>query len=206
MEWMAILAALLLALAPQETLEARIAELLRSYPEGEDLEPLLDGLEALGAAALPLIAQALAQDLRDGMAAATAPALVDALFNHPDTLEPLRAAFRDPKTTPAGRLEIARALEDLGDDSWKEELRRMSRDPQLDPVLRRQVADLLDLAAVVDDPRERLVEEPRPRESQRRKKSVRAAPPPDTMAAALLFGGSIIALAGLLLWALRRKD
>ncbi len=206
MEWMAFLAALLLALAPQETLEARIAELLRSYPGEEDLEPLLDGLEALGAEALPLIAQALAEDLRDGMAAAAAPALVDALVGHRDTIEPLRAAFRDPRTTPAGRLEIARALDDLGDDSWKEELRRMSRDPGLDPVLRRRVSDLLDLAAVVDDPRERVVEEPRPRESQRRKKNVRAETPPDTMAAALLFGGSIIALAGLVLWALRRKD
>ena len=126
---MALLAALGLVLAPQDPLEARLAELLRTYPDAEDLEPLFDGLEALGAAALPLIAQALAQDLRDGMAAASAPALVDALFNHPDSIEPLRRAFRDPQTTLAGRLEIARALEDLGDASWKEEVRRMSSDP-----------------------------------------------------------------------------
>ncbi len=206
MNVMACLAAFLLALTPQETLEERIAALLRTYPDEEDLEPLLDGLEALGADALPLIARALAEDLRDGMAAAAAPALVDALVGHRDTIEPLRAAFRDPRTSPSGRLEIARALDDLGDDSWREEIRRMSGDPQADPLLRGKALALLDLATLVDDPRERVVEEPRPRESLRRKKSVREAPPPDTMAAALLFGGALIALAGLLLWALRRKD
>jgi len=206
MKWMACLAAFLLALAPQETLEARVAELLRTYSGEDDLEPLLDGLEALGAEALPYIAQALAEDLRDGMAATAAPALVDALVGHRDTIEPLRAAFRDPRTTPAGRLEIARALDDLGDETWREEVRRMSSDPRLDPLLRRRASALLDLAEVVDDPRVRVVEEPRPRESQRRTKTSPPSPPPDTMAAVLLFGGAVIVLAALVLWALRGRE
>jgi hypothetical protein len=203
MAWLAIL---LLALAPQDPLEERVAELLREYPDAGDLDVLLQALEELGAEALLPISRALAEDLRDGMAAVASPALVDALVGHRGALEPLRSAFRDPKTSPEGRLEIARALDDLGDDSWRTELRKMSADARLDPLVRRRASDLLDLAAVVDEPRTSIVSEPPPRVSIRRKKTARPPLSPDTMAPALLLGGSMIVLTGLLLWGLRRKD
>jgi hypothetical protein len=122
--------------------------------------------------------------------------------------EPLRAAFGDPKTPPAGRIEIARALDDLGDDSWREAVLAMAKDPQLDPELRRKAAELLGGAApegVVDEPRARLVTEPPRRESVARKKEERPPRETSTMAAALFLGGSLLTL-GILLWALRRKD
>src|SRR5687767_7392590 len=135
MDVMAALLALSLvlpALSGAEGQDPRLEELLREFEaqgaaEPADLDALLDALEALGASALLPISEALARDLRDGMAAASAPALIDALIGHRETLEPLRAAFHDPKTSPAGRLEVARALEELGDDSWREGVRRMSR-------------------------------------------------------------------------------
>ena len=198
---------LLLTLAVQDL---RLEEILREFEaqgvaEPADLDALLDALEALGASALLPISEALARDLRDGMAAASAPALVDALVGHREMLEPLRAAFHDPKTGPAGRLEVARALEELGDDSWREDVRRMSRDPGLDPALRRKAAALLALAEVVDAPRESVTPEPAPRTSTPRKKPERPASEPGTMSAALFIGGSLLVL-GTLLWTLRRKD
>jgi hypothetical protein len=213
---MDVMAALLLtlvvpALSGVEGQDPRLEELLREFEvqgaaEPADLDALVDALEALGASALLPISEALARDLRDGMAAASAPALIDALVGHRDMLEPLRAAFHDPKTTPAGRLEVARALEELGDDSWREEVRKMSRDPGLDAALRRRAAELLDLAEVVDAPRESVTPEPAPRTSTPRKKPERPAGEPGTMAAAALFiGGSLLVL-GILLWTLRRKD
>ena len=203
-----MMAALLFAVLLQDP---RVDELLREFeaqgvPEPADLDALVDALEALGVSALLPISQALAQDLRDGVAAASAPALVDTLIGHRDMLEPLRAAFRDAKTTPAGRLEIARALEELGDDSWRAELRGMSSDPRLDPELRRRAAALLRLAeTAVDEPRATLTPEPGPRTSTPRKKPERPADEPGTMAAALFMGGSLAVL-GILLWTLRRKD
>ncbi len=180
---MAWLAALVLALVPQnDVLDARVAELLEDYPGSGDLDDLLAELEELGAEALGSISRALADDLRDGMAAAAAPALVDALAGHPDSLEPLRAALRDPAISPEGRREIARVLAELEGPR-----------PPAAPVL-------------VDEPRTSIVADPPRRESVRRKKT--ASPPPrhDTMAVALLLGGASIALVGLLLWTLRRKD
>lgn len=190
--------------------DPRVEELLREFDaqgvaEPADLDALLEALEALGASALLPISEALARDLRDGMAAASAPALLDALIGHRGMLEPLRAAFRDPNTGPAGRLEVAGALEELGDDSWREDVRRMSRDPGLDPALRRKAAALLELAGVVDAPRESVTPEPAPRRSTPRKKPERPAGEPGTMGAALFIGGSILLL-GTLLWTLRRKD
>ncbi|HEX7897034.1 MAG TPA: hypothetical protein VF950_04705 [Planctomycetota bacterium] len=198
--------ALLLALSLQAP---SVEEILREFDaqgavEPADLDALLDALEQLGASALLPISEALAADLRDGMAAASAPALIDALVGR-GTLEPLRAAFRDPKTPAAGRLEIARALDDLGDDSWREETRRMSRDAGLDPALRLRAAALLELAEVVDDPRESVTPEPARRMSTPRKKPERPAREPGTMGAALFIGGSLLVL-GTLLWTLRRKD
>lgn len=206
MDMMAWAAAALLALAPQEPLEARVAALLRALPpepEPEELDALLASLEALGAAALLPISRALAEDLRDGLAAAAAPALVDALVGHRDALEPLRAALRDPRTSPAGRLEIARALDDLGDDSWRGEILALSRDPAEDPLLRRRAASLLE--PVLDEPRATLGAEPAPRVSVPRKKTERPPAEPGTMLAALFIGGAIAVL-GMLLWALRGKD
>lgn len=206
---MGVMAALLLFLLLQE---ARVEELLREFEERglaepAELDALLDALEELGAAALQPISEALARDLRDGLAAAAAPALVDALMGHPAALEPLRAAFRDPATTPAGRLEIARALDDLGDDSWREELRRMAVDPGLEPALRRKSAELLAFAEpVLDEPRAVVTPEPGPSKSPASpKKAGHRVEEPSILAGALFIGGSIVVL-GILLWTLRRKD
>lgn len=194
------MAALLLAFCLAQ--DPRVDELLREFEAQGVAEPA--ALEALGASALLPISEALAQDLRDGMAMAAAPVLVDALMGQRQALEPLRAAFRDPATSPAGRLEIARALDDLGDASWREEVRKISADPTLDPALRKKAAELLALA--VDEPREVVTPLPGPRTtSTPRKKAERPPREPSIMAGALFIGGSIVIL-GILLWTLRRKD
>lgn len=69
------------------------------------------------------VARRLAADLRDGLASDSAPALLEALEGRPEALAPLQAAFRDPATSAAGRVELAGALAELDDAvSWRDGL------------------------------------------------------------------------------------
>jgi hypothetical protein len=130
---MALLAAVLVLL--QQPVEAEIDEALSRFEEAAELERALTMLSAqlaaLGTQATNPIAQRLAQDLRDGMASAAAPALIDALVGRPDALAPLQAAFRDAGTTAAGRIELAEALLHLDDArSWRTGLLSIASDGQ----------------------------------------------------------------------------
>jgi hypothetical protein len=130
---MALLAAVLLLL--QEPFEAEIDEALGRFEAAAELEQALTMLSAqlasLGAQAANPIAQRLAQDLRDGMASAAAPALIDALVGRPDALAPLQSAFRAAGTTAAGRLSLAEALLQLDDArSWRAGLLSIASDDQ----------------------------------------------------------------------------
>jgi hypothetical protein len=144
---MAWLAATLLALS-QDPLRLQVEEALRRFEQAQDefraLDLLSAQLLALGPQASPEIAARLAQDLRDGMATAAAPALVDALVGRPAGLEPLRGAFRDPATSAAGRVELARALFELEDaTSWREGLLALLADARLDLAERLPAAGVL---------------------------------------------------------------
>jgi len=117
-----LLAAVLLL--TQEPIQTQIDEALRQFEAAAQVDQALSLLSsqllALGAQAANPIAQRLAQDLRDGMASAAAPALIDALMGRPDALAPLQAAFRDATTSAAGRVELAEALLHLDDAlSWR---------------------------------------------------------------------------------------
>jgi len=130
---MALLAAVLILL--QQPVETEIDEALSRFEAAAELEQalaVLSGqLAALGAQATNPIAQRLAQDLRDGMASASAPAHIDALIGRPDAVAPLQAAFRDASTTAAGRIELAEALLHLDDArSWRAGLLAIASDDQ----------------------------------------------------------------------------
>lgn len=115
---------LCLLLALQDPLEQQIEDSLRQFEASDEMDQALSLLSsqliALGAQATNPIARRLADDLRDGMASAAAPALIDALAGRPDALAPLQAAFRDAATSAAGRIELAEALLQLNDAiSWR---------------------------------------------------------------------------------------
>jgi hypothetical protein len=115
---------LMLLLGFQDPFEQQIDNSLRQFEAAGEIDPALTLLStqliALGAQATNPIARRLAQDLRDGMASAAAPAFIDALIGRPDALAPLQAAFADATTSAAGRIELAQALLELDDAiSWR---------------------------------------------------------------------------------------
>jgi hypothetical protein len=117
----AVLFSLLLS---QDPFQSEIDDAVRRFEatiEAEQALALLSSqLVALGARATNPIARRLAQDLRDGMASAAAPAFIDALVGRPDALPPLQAAFQDATTSAAGRIVLAEALLQLDDAmSWR---------------------------------------------------------------------------------------
>ncbi len=147
MSW---IAAAFLALSPQEPLRAQLEEALRRFETEQDdlraLDLLSAQLVALGPAASTLIAARLAEDLRDGMSSAAAPAFIDALVGRPAGREALQTAFRSGATTPGGRVELARALLELDDPlSWRDGLLSIAADPAAD------LADRLAAAGVLVD-------------------------------------------------------
>jgi hypothetical protein len=148
---MALFALLALgAPAAQDGVQRQLDELLRRFALAAEEEAALRTLSArlaeLGETALVPIARRLADDLRDGMASAAAPALLLALAGHPEALDPLREAFGDPETAPSGRVELASALARLDDRrSWREGLRAVADDPAADPEDRLRAAELLRL-------------------------------------------------------------
>jgi len=126
-----ILAAVLLL--AQEPIQTQIDEALRQFEAAAQVDQALTLLSsqllALGAQAANPIARRLAQDLRDGMASAAAPALIDALMGRPEALAPLQTAFRDATTSAAGRIELADALLHLDDAmSWRAGLLTIAAD------------------------------------------------------------------------------
>src|SRR5882672_3393283 len=115
---------LLLCLQDQDPFQQQIDDSLRQFEAASEIDQALTLLSAqllaLGARATNPIARRLADDLRDGMASAAAPAFIDALVGRPDALAPLQAAFRDATTSAAGRIELAEALLQLDDAmSWR---------------------------------------------------------------------------------------
>lgn len=147
---MAWLAAALLACVPQDPLRLQLEEALRRFEAEQDelraLDLLSAQLAALGPAASALIAARLAEDLRDGMASAAAPAFIDALVGRPAGLDPLQGAFRDRATPAGGRIELARALLELDDPlSWRDGLLAIAADPAAD------LGDRLGAAGVLVD-------------------------------------------------------
>jgi hypothetical protein len=133
----------------------QVDELLREFQAAaqvqEALELLSAQLAALGDAASAPVARRLAEDLRDGMAGAAAPALIAALMGHPEALAPLREAFRDPATSVPGRLELAGALWRLDDETtWRDGVASVLADPDADPEDRLRAAEILIAAG---DPR-----------------------------------------------------
>ena len=116
-----LLAAVLLIQDPfQNELDDAVRRFEAAIEAEQALALLSSRLVALGTRATSPIARRLAQDLRDGMASAAAPAFIDALVGRPDALAPLQAAFQDAATTAAGRVELAEALLQLDDAmSWR---------------------------------------------------------------------------------------
>ena len=118
---------------PQEAVQQQIDDALRQFQDAAQVDQALTllsaQLAALGAQATNPLARRLAQDLRDGMASAAAPAFIEALAGRPDALAPLQAAFRDASTSAAGRIELAGALLHLDDAlSWRQGLLDIGRD------------------------------------------------------------------------------
>lgn len=114
-----------LARGEQDPVEGEIDEALRRFQAAAEVQlalaQLSARLSALGASATSPLARRLADDLRDGVASAAAPALIDALSGRPDALVPLQLAFRDLATGASGRIELANALSQLDDTStWRE--------------------------------------------------------------------------------------
>ncbi|HLY74489.1 MAG TPA: hypothetical protein VKU80_10265, partial [Planctomycetota bacterium] len=87
---------LLLILGFQDPFDQRIDDSLRQFEAASEIDPALSLLSsqliALGARATNPIARRLADDLRDGMASAAAPAFIDALVGRPEALAPLQEA------------------------------------------------------------------------------------------------------------------
>jgi hypothetical protein len=130
---MALIAAALLLV--QDPFQDQIDEALRQFEATVQVDQALallsSQLAALGARASNPIARRLAQDLRDGMASAAAPAFIDALVGRPDALEPLQVAFGDATTSAAGRIELAEALLHLDDAmTWRGGLVAIAADEQ----------------------------------------------------------------------------
>ena len=144
-----------LILLAQEPIQTQIDDALRQFEAAAEVDQALvllsSQLLALGARATNPIARRLAQDLRDGMASAAAPALIDALMGRPDALAPLQTAFQDATTSAAGRIELADALLHLEDAmSWRAGLLGIASDD------RAALADRLHASRVLldaDDPR-----------------------------------------------------
>lgn len=123
----------LLLLLMQDPVQAEIDEAVRRFEAAAEVDQALallsSQLLSLGARASNPIARRLAEDLRDGMASAAAPAFIDALVGRPDALAPLQAAFRDAATSAAGRVELAEALLQLDDAmTWRAGLRAIASD------------------------------------------------------------------------------
>jgi hypothetical protein len=119
----------------QDPFQNQIDDALRRFEAAAEIDQALtllsSQLMALGAQATNPIARRLAEDLRDGMASAAAPAFIDALVGRPDALAPLQSAFRDAATTAAGRIELAEALLQLDDAmSWRAGLLAIASDEQ----------------------------------------------------------------------------
>lgn len=113
-----------LMLLLQDPFQQQIDDSVRQFDAATEFEQALAILSAqlvaLGTQATNPIARRLAEDLRDGMASAAAPAFIDALTGRPDALVPLQSAFRDAATSAAGRVELAEALLQLDDAmSWR---------------------------------------------------------------------------------------
>lgn len=147
-----VAAVLLLA---QEPINTQIDEALRQFEAAAQVDQALTLLSsqllALGAQATNPIAQRLAQDLRDGMASAAAPAFIDALMGRPEALGPLQAAFQDATTSAAGRIELAEALLHLDDAaSWRAGLLAIAGDDRARLVDRLHASRVL---LEVDDPK-----------------------------------------------------
>jgi hypothetical protein len=147
----ALAAALLLW---QEPFQEEIDEAVRRFEAAAQVEQALAllsaQLAALGTQASSPIARRLAQDLRDGMASAAAPAFIDALVGRPEALVPLQDAFQDATTTAGGRIGLAEALLQLDDAvSWRGGLVAIAADEQT------SLADRLHASKVLieaDDP------------------------------------------------------
>lgn len=117
----------------QDPFQQQIDDSLRQFEAATEIDQALTLLSAqlmaLGAQATNPIARRLAEDLRDGMASAAAPAFIDALVGRPDALVPLQTAFRDATTSVTGRIELAEALLQLDDAmSWRAGLLAISTD------------------------------------------------------------------------------
>lgn len=130
----AALAALLLL--AQDPFQAEIDEALSRFESAQEADQALallsSQLLALGAGASDPIARRLALDLRDGMASAAAPALIDALVGRPGALAPLQSAFQDAGTSAGGRIELAEALLHLDDTmSWRGGLLALASDDRV---------------------------------------------------------------------------
>src|SRR5579872_457088 len=115
---------LLLVLSLQDPFEQQIDDSLRQFETAREMDQALSLLSSrlinLGAPAASPIARRLAEDLRDGMASAAAPALIDALVGRPEALAPLQETFRAASTSAAGRIVLAEALLQLDDAmSWR---------------------------------------------------------------------------------------
>ncbi|MBV8881821.1 MAG: hypothetical protein JO332_17820 [Planctomycetaceae bacterium] len=124
---------LLLLLSLQDSFQQQIDDSVRQFEAAGELDQALTLLStqllALGARATNPIARRLADDLRDGMASAAAPAFIDALVGRPDALAPLQDAFRDATTSAAGRIELAEALLQLDDAmTWRAGLLSITAD------------------------------------------------------------------------------
>jgi hypothetical protein len=125
--------AVLVLLLAQDPFQNQIDEALRQFQDAAELDQALtvlsSQLSALGAQATNPIARRLAEDLRDGMTSAAAPAFIDALVGRPDALAPLQSAFRDAATSVSGRIELAAALLQLDDAmSWRAGLLAIASD------------------------------------------------------------------------------
>jgi len=142
----AVLAAVLLL--GQEPIQTQIDEALRQFEAAAQVDQALTLLSSqllnLGVQAANPIARRLAQDLRDGMASAAAPAFIDALIGRPEALAPLQAAFQDATTSAAGRIELAEALLHLDDAlSWRAGLLAIAGDDRASLVDRLHAARVL---------------------------------------------------------------
>ena len=99
---------------------------------------------------------------RDGMLSDYGPALLDVVGGRPEAIEPLQAAFRDEATSIAGRIELANALSQLADEeTWREELRAIASDPNVEEGDRRRATDVLESALSFgpEEPRASFVDE-----------------------------------------------
>src|SRR4029079_2678318 len=113
-----------LMLLLQDPFQQQIDDSVRQFDAAAEFEQALailsSQLVALGTQATNPIARRLAEDLRDGMASAAAPAFIDARPGRPGALVPLPPPFRDAATSAAGRVELAEALLQLDDAmSWR---------------------------------------------------------------------------------------